>query len=310
MRPPVVLRSVVACAVVAAGLAVAPAGAQTAGFGSSERLDGAFRGRIYAVPEGMEGLPDSFDGQDVLGEVYAEQLDIPLRDFTEGFPGYPDLQEWFAVEYEATVRTEQAGTYTFRLESDDGSRLFIDGALVVDNDGLHEMASAEGSVDLAAGEHAMRVQFYQGWPTELGLRLFVRPPGGDEAVFPGPAFALTTPEAPGVSPWWALLLAVPPLAYVARRRLRPAPSAPPASVPEMRVSWASPPEVAVARPPEVVGEQPIPAAGVDLRPAAPSEPALAVTDGPALPLGGVDFQITAGDGRADVRDAPLPRHDP
>ena len=39
------------------------------------------------------------------------------------------------------------GDYTFRLTSDDGSRLTIDDSVVIDHDGLHGATSKEGSTD-------------------------------------------------------------------------------------------------------------------------------------------------------------------
>ena len=46
--------------------------------------------------------------------------------------------------------------------SDDGSKLIIDGALVINNDGYHATRAAEGSVPLAAGTHTIDVPYWQG----------------------------------------------------------------------------------------------------------------------------------------------------
>jgi hypothetical protein len=54
-----------------------------------------------------------------------------------------------------------AGTWTFFLNSDDGSRLKIGAATVVSNDGLHGMVEASGAISLAAGRHAFRVEFFE-----------------------------------------------------------------------------------------------------------------------------------------------------
>jgi alpha-L-fucosidase len=50
--------------------------------------------------------------------------------------------------------------YIFALVSDDGSKLLIDGQLVADNDGLHSSAERRGSLALAAGAHALRVEWF------------------------------------------------------------------------------------------------------------------------------------------------------
>jgi len=45
--------------------------------------------------------------------------------------------------------------------SDDGSVLFIDGELIVDNDGSHRARERSGPVGLKAGFHAIRVRHFQ-----------------------------------------------------------------------------------------------------------------------------------------------------
>jgi hypothetical protein len=59
------------------------------------------------------------------------------------------------------IEVPESGTWTFFLNSDDGSRLKIGSATVVNNDGLHGMVEASGSIALAAGRHAFRVEFFE-----------------------------------------------------------------------------------------------------------------------------------------------------
>ena len=61
-----------------------------------------------------------------------------------------------------TVRCPHDGQYTFYTNSDDGSQLFIDGNLVVDNGGSHAMREKQGRVHLSAGDHDLRLDFIQG----------------------------------------------------------------------------------------------------------------------------------------------------
>lgn len=53
------------------------------------------------------------------------------------------------------------GLYTFYTNSDDGSRLYIGDELVVDNDGLHGMVERSGQIALHAGNHAVRIEFFE-----------------------------------------------------------------------------------------------------------------------------------------------------
>jgi PA14 domain len=82
----------------------------------------------------------------------------------------------------STLRSE-AGSYRFRLKSDDGSQLFIDNRLVVDNDGIHDVISKRGELELRSGRHRIRVWYFQGMKYQLALQLFVTPPGGAERLF-------------------------------------------------------------------------------------------------------------------------------
>ena len=73
--------------------------------------------------------------------------------------------------------------YYERLTSDDGSQLFIDDQLVIDNDGNHPPITRHGTVELSAGRHQLRIVYFQGIREELALQLFVSPPGEEERVF-------------------------------------------------------------------------------------------------------------------------------
>ncbi|HYM25247.1 MAG TPA: PA14 domain-containing protein, partial [Vicinamibacterales bacterium] len=53
------------------------------------------------------------------------------------------------------------GSYTFFTRSDDGSWLYIDGVLVVDNGGGHAAKTAHGSVTLDRGVHEIFVKYFQ-----------------------------------------------------------------------------------------------------------------------------------------------------
>jgi hypothetical protein len=56
------------------------------------------------------------------------------------------------------------GSYVFQTRSDDGSLLYLNNELVVDNDGNHGMQNMEGTVhDLAAGFHSIAILYYVGF---------------------------------------------------------------------------------------------------------------------------------------------------
>ena len=89
--------------------------------------------------------------------ILTEQL--PRLDF-EGYRALPNLpRENFALE--ATGAVDLApGEYTLRTLSDDGVRVWVDGALVIDDWKPHE--TALDFATLTGGHHDLRVQYYQG----------------------------------------------------------------------------------------------------------------------------------------------------
>lgn len=85
-------------------------------------------------------------------------------------------RDGFALVFEGKLTVPKEGTFTFRLGSDDGSRLEVDGKEIISNDGIHPEIEKEGSAKLAAGEHVVRVSYFEQSGGEY-LGLSVRGPG-------------------------------------------------------------------------------------------------------------------------------------
>ena len=86
----------------------------------------------------------------------------------------------------------RGGRYTFGTTSDDGSHVFIDGRLVVDNGGGHKAELRTGDVTLESGVHAIRIDFdEQGGVFEFDL-LWAR---DGAPLSPLPEWALAPREA-------------------------------------------------------------------------------------------------------------------
>ena len=158
-------------------LAAAPLAAQGA-FGTAGSTPFQLRGQIYHLEEGADHLPD-FSRLRPQGTISTTVLNVPGQNFEVGFPGVTDRFEWFAIDYRGAFAVPAAGAYRFRLTSDDGSRLFIDGRQVIDNDGIHGPQEMEQSVQLSEGVHAIEVQYFQGPRAEVALVLEMAAPGGE-----------------------------------------------------------------------------------------------------------------------------------
>lgn len=70
-------------------------------------------------------------------------------------------EDHFAFAFSGYIEIPQDDVYTFYTESDDGSQLFINDQLVVDNSGVHGMEQAEGTIALGKGLHKIVVTFFE-----------------------------------------------------------------------------------------------------------------------------------------------------
>src|SRR5690606_13013907 len=107
-------------------------------------------------------------------------VQVPLEDYCTLKPGQtPNVDrlmptiDWrtvddfgfadrFVTEVTGYLDAPEAGTYEFRLTSDDGARLLLDDAVVVDHPGRHGATPKDGSATLEAGYHALRVDHFDG----------------------------------------------------------------------------------------------------------------------------------------------------
>ncbi|WP_217637572.1 alkaline phosphatase family protein [Cellulophaga baltica] len=64
--------------------------------------------------------------------------------------------------FKSGLQIEENGSYQFSTRSDDGSQLFIDGELVVDNDGDHGVREKSGTIELSKGKHFVEVLWFNG----------------------------------------------------------------------------------------------------------------------------------------------------
>jgi glucose/arabinose dehydrogenase len=114
------------------------------------------------------------------------EKNVDYGDVTGDFYG-TRLTDNFYARWTGVLRVEKAGKIQFWTESDDGSRLVIDGKVVVDNGGVHPMTEKAGAAELTAGDHEVKIEFYQGGG-EAGCKVSWQPPGGGRQAIPAKAF--------------------------------------------------------------------------------------------------------------------------
>lgn len=149
------------------------------------------RTNLYTVDVATNGLVGKYyHGNAWLGAPAIQQKDLFI------FPN-DLLPAPFSIEWEGKIYAPREGQYVFGTQSDDGSILYIDGKLVVDNGGHHADRYMEGRVSLTEGLHDIRLRYNQDDGGRV-MELYWIPPGGHkemvptEALFP-PSAVLTGP---------------------------------------------------------------------------------------------------------------------
>ncbi|MCQ0090464.1 PA14 domain-containing protein [Roseovarius sp. M141] len=136
----------------------------------------------FGLPGEISTLADvNFDAApDAVGT--AESLNyVGTRDaFWDGGP-----QNWFAARYTSELTVETGGSYTFYLNSDDGSALYIDGERIISNDGLHGATERQVTVDLEAGTHDIDLRYFEAYGVQTLQLQWSGPETGNRAVLLG-----------------------------------------------------------------------------------------------------------------------------
>ena len=76
--------------------------------------------------------------------------------------------QWYAIRCSGSIVLTDSGYHSFSTESDDASMLYIDNALVVNNNGNHGMQVRTGAKQLHSGVHTIRIDYMQG-AGDMGL---------------------------------------------------------------------------------------------------------------------------------------------
>lgn len=74
-----------------------------------------------------------------------------------------EMKDGFAMVFEGKLNVPKDGQYTFNLSSDDGSKLYVGGKLLISNDGVHPASKAiNKKIKLKAGSVDIKVEYFEG----------------------------------------------------------------------------------------------------------------------------------------------------
>ncbi|RCL30006.1 MAG: hypothetical protein DBX02_05365 [Verrucomicrobia bacterium] len=152
----------------------------------SELTFTSFKGNWTKIPDWNKLEPSGTD------HVPSGKFDLSCINETDSF----------GLVFRGNIEAPKSGSYTFTLNSDDGSRLLIDQKIVVDNDGVHGPIPKSGKIDLKKGLHHIEVQYFEargGEELYVGWRL----PGSKKEL----ALSINKGPSSGNSPSGQLLVA-------------------------------------------------------------------------------------------------------
>ena len=104
------------------------------------------------------------------------------------YPGLDDrFKEHWGARFSGLIDVPFSGNWSFFLNSDDGSELWVNGNSVVQNHGMHGMVERSGYLNLSAGLHDFRIEFFQGGGPH-GLVFSWQGPNTSKAAVPSSVF--------------------------------------------------------------------------------------------------------------------------
>ena len=161
----------------------------------------AIDARALRTPENPAGTTPSLDAR-----YYAIAGETALPDFTPRTPyamgsigqlNYPSTVNTFAssgradfvgARFAGWLAVPSSGLWTLTVASDEGSRISIGSTVVIDHDGVHEFTEKSGAIALAAGVHAITIDYFER-TGPAGLVLSWEGPGVARQVIPAAHFS-------------------------------------------------------------------------------------------------------------------------
>jgi alpha-L-fucosidase len=108
-------------------------------------------GLNFSEYEGKWSMLPAFDSMKAAARGVANNFDISSKKGSD----------YYGFVFNGLIKIPTDGIFTFYISSDDGSQLFINDKLLVDNDGLHGMLEKENQAPLAKGYHRIKVLFFE-----------------------------------------------------------------------------------------------------------------------------------------------------
>jgi len=140
-----------------------------------------FKGKVYKYPNSRKYISFEEDYDEkypLLNELSWESIHVEQRDTDEGFPDV-SRDGAFGIMFKSVLTVDETSMYRFAITSDDGSILWIDDELIIDNDYSNGMHLKADTLALRPGDYNIKLWYYQAYPTMFGFIFESEPVAGD-----------------------------------------------------------------------------------------------------------------------------------
>lgn len=127
---------------------------------------------IKAVPKGSGVRYKYFEGPFLSVDELAKAKVLDSGVMADFSIDGAKAADHFGYEYNTLLKIPAPGRYTISVASDDGTKVYLDGQLIIDNDGSHSVNIVEVAAAIDAGFHRLRVLYFddtEGQDLEIGL---------------------------------------------------------------------------------------------------------------------------------------------
>ncbi len=137
-----------------------------------------------APPSTGDGLSATyFSNQDLTGSTVTRVDPTVNFDWGTGSPDPAIPVDHFSARWLGQVLAPTSGTYTFSTNSDDGSRLWVNGQLLVNQWTDHGPTESSGTITLVAGQrYSIKMEYYENTVGALAQLRWTIPSGTDEII--------------------------------------------------------------------------------------------------------------------------------
>ncbi|WP_422665759.1 CARDB domain-containing protein (plasmid) [Anabaena sp. PCC 7938] len=162
----------------------------------SSSLTTGLLGEYYLSSNSVTTFPDFSTLQPTYTKV-DQQVNFNFEN--NNFANIPGLTNNFAVRWTGKINIATAGDITFYTTKDyytNGNRLYIDGQLLIDNQGYYSQELSQ-TINLTQGEHDLRLEFFDNnHHYGSGVNLSYTPVGGSKQLIPASVLTPTSVTPP------------------------------------------------------------------------------------------------------------------